>query len=336
MAQEISSMQQMPPFQLMELSYGLISTQALYVVAKLGIADLLSDGPKTAGQLAALTGCDADFLQRLLRFLVSKGVFAHSAGRFELNDVGSMLRADAPRSARPMALYFGSAWNWNTWGNLLGSVTKGKTAFDLVHGAGFFEYIDTHADDAAIFSQYMDTLVRDFAKPVLMSYDFSQKKHLIDIGGGHGALLLAALEANTGLRGTLFDLPKVVNGARAVVEGAGMQDRCTLIEGSFFESVPSGGDVYLLSNILHDWDNEDCLRILKNCRTAMGSDSSLLVCEAILPDGDFSPIWLFDLVMLALTGGRQRTVAQFSALFQKAGLKLGQLNPLGLIEALPS
>jgi hypothetical protein len=336
MAQGAPPNQPMPPFALMELSYGLISTQALYVVAKLGIADLLSDGPKTAEQLAASTGTNPDFLARLLRFLVSKGVFARNAGRFELNELGSMLKADAPRSARPLALYWGSAWNWNSWGNLLGSVTKGKTAFDLTHGSGVFEYMDAHADDADVFNQYMGTLVRDFLKPVLLSYDFSHKRQLVDIGGGHGALLIGALQANAQLRGTLLDVPKVVAGAKVAMEAAGLADRCKFVEGDFFQSVPRDGDVYLMSNILHDWDDEACVCILKNCRAAMTPNSSLLVCEALLPDGDFSPVWLFDLVMLGLTGGRQRNIAQFSSLFEKAGLKLGSVNPLGLIEALPA
>ena len=328
------------PLALMDMSYGLISTQGLYVAAKLGIADLLADGPKTADELAAATGSNPRFLNRILKFLVSRGVFAHNHERFELNDLSSMMRADAPMSARAMAVYWGSAWNWNAWGRLLEAVMNGKTAFDLTHGAPLFEYLEGHPSDAAVFNQYMAQMPSREPSQIMRAYDFTQKRRLIDVGGGHGAFLIAALEANPQLRGGLFDLPKVVSRAKAAFEAAGVTDRCEIIEGDFFEHVPAGGDVYLVSNILHDWDDERCVRILRNCRAAMGDSSALLVGEATLPEGNEpSPAWMVDVIMMALTGGQQRTVREFASLFDAAGLKLSRVISIAgnaLIEALPA
>jgi O-methyltransferase domain len=330
----------LPPLALMEMSYGLISTQALYVAARLGLADLLAEGSKTADELAAATSSNPRFLNRILKFLVTKGVFSHNRDRFELNELGSMMRSDAPMSARPMAVYWGSAWNWNSWGSLLKAVMNGKTAFDLTHGASLFEYLDGHPQDAAVFNQYMAQMPGREESEIVRGYDFSQKRRLIDVGGGHGAFLIAALKANPQLQGALFDLPKVVSGAKAALAAASVADRCETIEGDFFESVPAGGDVYLISNILHDWDDERCVRILRNCRAAMSDSSALLVGEAILPDGNEPSLaWMVDLIMMALTGGQQRTVGEFSSLFDAAGLKLSSVIPTGggaLIEAVPA
>jgi hypothetical protein len=303
--------------------YGFAFTQMLYVAAQLGIADLLADGPKPIEELAAATGTHAPSLYRVLRALASLGIFAQDEGpRFALTPRAALLRTHFPGSLRSMAVYFGSPWDWRAWGHLLEGVRTGQTAFDLVHGVPLFTYLEQHPDEAAVFNQYMVEMPNRHA-PVAAAYDFSGMQLVVDVGGGHGASLIALLQSNPALRGLLFDRPQVVADAKDQLETAGVAARCDTLAGDFFTSVPAGGDAYLLSNVLHDWEDERALQILRNCRRAMADHSKLLVVEGVLPQGNEpSRIKLVDVIMLTLLGGQQRTEAEFRALYARAGFQL--------------
>jgi hypothetical protein len=318
--------------------YGLIDTQTLYVAAKLGLADLLADGPRSAAQLATETGTDAHALRRLLRFLASKGLFAEDGqGQFALTPKGRVFR-----SMRAAALYWGDSWNWTAWPALLDSVRSGKTSFDLAHGQPLFAHMAQHPADAKVFNDYMASMSsgRSFAR-VPDVYDVGWAQCIVDVGGGLGDLLVAMLAGQPQARGVLYDLPQVIAAAATSVAKAEVGQRCELLAGDFFESVPNGGDLYLLSNILHDWDDERALLILRNCRGVMPSESRLLILEAVVPEGnDPALAKLVDMVMLALTGGQQRTEAEFRTLLAASGFGIAQVLPLdpinSLIEATPA
>jgi predicted O-methyltransferase YrrM len=240
-----------------------------------------------------------------------------------------------------MAEYYGADWNWASWGNLLESVRTGKTAFDITHNAALFEYLERHADAAVVFDRYMAAMPTRWREAVVAAYDFSGKKLIVDVGGGLGAFLIAVLQANPGLRGLLFDQPDVLTRAQALLAAADVGDRCNCVAGDLFEAVPAGGDLYFLSNIIHDWDDERAVVILRNCRRAMPPGSLLLIREQVLPEGaEPSLAKRTDMIMLALTGGRQRTESEFRSLLHQADLLLTSVVPLGagsaLIEAAPT
>jgi hypothetical protein len=301
----------------------------LYVAAKLGIADLLADGSKPIEELAAVTGTQAPALSRVLRALVSVGVFTQDAQhRFALTPRAALLRTDVPGSLWSMAVYWGSPWIWCAWSQLLEGVRTGQTAFDLVHGVPFFTYLEQHPEAAAVFNQYMGERGDYRHTALAAAYDFSGMHLVIDVGGGHGAALSAILQANPALRGVLFDLPPVAAGAQDHLAAAGVADRCDTVGGDFFAAVPAGGDAYLLSGVLHDWDDERALQILRNCRRVMAGHSKLLVQELIMPEGNApSPAKLVDVMMLTFLGGQQRTEAEFRTLYAKAGFQLTRVMP---------
>ena len=331
-----------PHATMVEMVYGLVHTQTLYVAATLGIADLLADGPKSVEELAAATGTHPPSLRRVLRLLASNGVFAQvDDGRFALNARADVLRADAPGSLKAMAEYYGAPWNWAAWGHLVEAVRSGRTAFDLAHGRPLFAYLTDHPDDAAIFDRYMAAIPGRSPSAVVAAYDFSRKKLVVDVGGGLGGFLIAVLQANPLLHGLLFDLPEVVARAQDTLAAAGVADRCACVGGDLFEAVPPGGDVYFLSNILHDWDDDRATQILRNCRHAMAEGSLLLIRELVMPEGvEPAPAKRTDVVMLALTGGLQRTEAEFHSMLGMADFRLTRVVPLpaggGLIEAVPA
>jgi hypothetical protein len=324
-----------------ELIAGGMFPPLLYVAAKLGIADLLADGPQPIDALAAATGTQASALFRVLRALASRGVFTHDAEqRVALTPLAALLRSNVPGSLRAMVAFSGSPWLWQAWSHLLEGVQTGQTAFDLAHGMSFFAYLAQHPDAAAVFNQYMAEAPLHRHAVIATAADFSGMRRVVDVGGGHGASLSAILHAHPALRGVLFDQPQVVAGAHDHLLAAGVADRCDIVGGDFFAAVPAGGDAYLLSAILHNWDDDRALQILQNCRRAMAGHGKLLVAERIVPEGNApSQAKLVDVNMLVQHGGQQRTEAEFRALFARAGFQLTHVvlapSDLGVIEGVP-
>ena len=326
------------------LMTGYRASQALYVAAKLGIADLLAGGPRSAEDLARAAGAHAPSLHRLLRALVSVGMFAEGDdGRFALTEIGECLRADASDSQRGTAIFYGDHRHWETWGKLLHSVQTGETGRGT-HAVDFAGLAKQDPEGAAIFNEAMTALTRAVDGAIVAAYDFSPIGTLVDVAGGHGALLTSILRAHPHLRGVLFDIPPVIEGARKRVEQSGVAGRLALVAGSFFESVPPGGDVYLLKWIIHDWDDERSVTILTNCRRAMGADGTLLLVERVVPERVqqtelHQGILFADLNMLVLAGGRERTEAEYRSLLGVAGFRLARIiptaSPMSIIEGVP-
>ncbi|HEX7311682.1 MAG TPA: methyltransferase [Gaiellaceae bacterium] len=330
-----------PAEALRRLTIGYQVSQAVHVVATLGIPDLLADGSRTVDELASSTASDPDALYRLLRALASIGILHEEPGRaFSLTEIGDGLRSDAPESLAGWALYVGRPYYWNAWAHLLHSVQTGENAFRSVHGTTVWEYRADHPEESAIFDGAMTSLTRRVNSALLESYDFERFGTVVDVGGGHGALLAALLTAYPATQGVLFDQPHVVALARDLLGAAGVADRCRVVGGSFFESVPEGGDAYLLKAILHDWEDAEAVAILEACRRAMRGDAMLLVVERILgPPNEGAAAKLSDLNMLVGPGGRERTLDDFAALFEAAGFRLEDETPtrsdLSILAATP-
>lgn len=314
-----------PPFvQLYELTTGAWLTQAISVAARLGVADAIASGVVTSAEIAQQVSAHPATLYRLLRALCDHGLFAEEPGqRFALTPIGASLRSDVPQSMRRWAIWTGARFYREAWSDLETAVRTGEPSFARVHGTDLFGYLEQHPDDAAVFDGAMKDIAGNFLAGILAVYDFANRSTIIDVGGGSGTLLAAILPSVPDARGVLFDIAPVVASAGPVLQAAGIADRCQTVAGNFFGEVPPGGDLYILSNIIHDWDDDDALRILQTCRAAMGAGSRLLIIELVLPD-DARPSMgkLLDLEMLSVTpGGRQRTEAQYAELLARAGLE---------------
>ena len=331
-----------PPEALRRLIFGFRVTQALYAATELGVADLLASGPQSADDLATACGAHAPSLYRVLRLLASEGVFTEMHdGRFALTPMAEALRRDAPGSLRPSVLHNASPALWRSWGHLMHAVRTGVPAFDHAHGVAVFEYYGSHPDEWAIFDQVMTNQTVPLTRAVAAAYDFSACTTIIDVGGGRGALTLGLLEAYPHLRGVVFDQPAVATEAQQAIEDAGLAGRCKAVGGDFFASVPDGGDTYLAKFILHDWDDERCVAILRACRRVMPADGRLLVIELLIPQGNGPSFAKYqDVNMLANTTGRERTEAEFQALYAAAGFTLTRTIPahgeLHVIEGSPT
>jgi SAM-dependent methyltransferase len=334
-----------PGLILLDLLNGYRVTQALYVAARLGIADQLSDGPKDGDQLARATRTDARSLRRLLRALVSFGLFAEEAdGRFALTEIGALLRDNVPGSLRAGVLFFGGPGQWKAWSQLDQSVTTGQTVWGPRGAQAFFEMHAKDPGGAAIFNAAMTSFTSAYDAAVVAAYDFSRLGTLVDVGGGHGALISSVLRANPALRGILFDIPPVIAGAKPRIAAEGLGARLETVAGDVFASVPSGGDAYLLKFVIHDWDDEHSLTILRNCHRAMKPDGRLLLLERVVPEQidrsvDTQGTMLADLNMLLVAGGHERTAAEYRELLDAAGFTLTRVvpttTPLCVIEATP-
>jgi hypothetical protein len=318
-----------PALALLQQALGISISRSVCVVAKLGIADLLKDGPLDTETLAAAVGVHAPSLYRVLRTLASVGIFAEGDdGRFGLTPQAEPLRSDAPDSVRDYILMVGDEWYWRPWDHLLHSVQTGRPAFEHVHGADFFTFLARDPGAAAVFDAAMTSRSAQENDAIASAYGFSGLGTIIDVGGGHGSLLAAILRANPGLRGVLFDRPQVVAEARRQLEAAGLGGRCEVLAGDFFESVPAGGDAYILKRVIHDWDDERAGALLRNCHRAMPGDGRLLVIELVLPPGNDPSLGkLFDLLMLVNLGGRERTEADYRTLLAGAGFELTAVTP---------
>jgi ubiquinone/menaquinone biosynthesis C-methylase UbiE len=309
---------------------GYWTSQAIYAAATFGIADHLKDGPKSVGELAGATATDPDALYRLLRALASVGIFAEGPARsFALTPLAEPLRSDVPGSKRALALMSGDE-QFRAWAEIEYSLRTGQTAFDKVFGKPIFDYLAEHPDKARTFDAAMTGIHGRESDAILNAYDLSAFGVVADIGGGNGSQLAAILKKHTAMKGILFDLPHVIERAKERIEAAGLRDRCRLVAGSFFEAVPDGADAYILRHIIHDWDEEKCLTILRNCHRAMRPASKLLVIESVIPPGNepFHGKFL-DLVMLLIPGGKERTEVEYRALFERAGFELTRTIPTG-------
>ncbi len=325
---------------LVNLTRGFRTTQATYVMAKLGLADELAAGPATAAELARKTNVNAEALARVLRLAAFCELVTELPGdRFELTEVGNLLRVGVEGSMKAHAIMVGEE-HYTAWGSLLYSVQTGKPAFEHLFGSPFFDYLAKHPDAQATFDAAMSAGTDVYFESLGDAFDFGAVRVLVDVGGGNGSLAAMVLKRQPQLQAVVYDQPQVLAAADRYLTVAGVRDRCRLVTGNFFESVPEGGDVYLLSNIVHDWDDERAIHILKNCRAAISHEGTVLLVEAVVPEhGTPSAAAVADVNMLVLLSGRERTAAQFESLLGAAGLALNKITAVtkreSLIEARP-
>jgi len=312
------------------LSY--LSARALHVAADLGIADLLQNGPRSTAELARITGAHQPSLCRVLRTLAGHGIFAEDApGCFRLTPAAAVLQSGIAGSVRDAVRMMGDMtgdgpW-WSAVGHLRHSVMTGQPGWDYVVGTPFFDYLAQHAAAGTWFDRGLANFTCLENAAIARAYDFGQAHRVVDVGGGQGGLLAEILHAFPQVRGVLCDRPQVLAEPAALTQ-AGLLGRCELVGIDFFQSMPRGGDVYLLKRILHDWNDEHAQHILQACREAMGHDARLLVIDVVLPPGNaFHPGKIMDMLMLALLEGQERAEQEFRTLLQRAGLHLNRVIP---------
>jgi len=331
-----------PHVQLIEMATGHWLSRIIYVAAKLGLADRLAEGPRSADELAAATGTHAPSLYRLMRTLAHLGLLREGGGqRFTLTALGEALKKDAPGSAYATILTLASDWCANGFGELLYSVQTGKSGCEKYLGMPIFDWFGKNPEMASLFSQTMVGFHGAEPAAVAAAYDFSKMKTIVDVGGATGHLLTTVLGRAPGARGVLYDLPHVVREAPALIQSRGLADRVSIESGSFFERVPSGGDAYLLSHVIHDWSEAQCLTILGHCRRAMNPAGRLLLIEMVLPPGNAPhPGKVLDMMMLVGPGGQERTEQEYARLLEQAGFRLTGVVPtesaVSIIEAVPA
>jgi hypothetical protein len=336
-----AAVQSIPPeAQLMQLVGGCFISQAVYVAAKLGVADLVADGPKTAAYLAEKTNTDERSLYRILRALASVGAFAENGEKtFSNTPMTETLRSDHPGSTRDMTIWLGEEPHWRVYGEMLHSVKTGKPAWDKVLREPVFPYLfETNKQLGEIFNRAMTSFSHQSIHGVLAAYNFSNVKTVADIAGGYGHLLAAVLQKYPQANGVLFDLPQVLAGAPRMLDLHGVKDRVELVEGDFFTGVPVTADVYVLKHIIHDWYEDKCQQILRNIRDVMPEDGKILIVEAVIPEGNGPHMGkIIDLEMLVSPGGVERTEDEFKTLLEDSGLKLNRIietpSPMSIVEA---
>ncbi len=323
-----------PGLALYQMAVGHYVSRALYLAAKLGLADLLKDGPRDYRDLASASQTHAPSLNRVLRLLTSVGVFDElDGGTFALAPLGEMLRADVAGSMRASVMLFAGVGIQDSWKELEYCVRSGEPAFRRsAPDADPFTQMAQDPEAAALFDKAMATFAPQTAAAVAAAYDFSVFERVADVGGGNGALLIGILQANPGLRGIVFDQPHVAGRAKEQVAAAGLADRCDVIGGSFFDTVPRGADAYMLKHVIHDWNDERASAILRNCRAALPSAGTLLIVEGVYPARidqslESRGAAANDVNMLVCTGGRQRSEAEFRDLFAATGFRLTRVVP---------
>jgi ubiquinone/menaquinone biosynthesis C-methylase UbiE len=327
---------------LMEISYdGLVAQRALYAAAKLGVADVFAGGEVSSDHVAREVGAEPESTYRLMRTLASLGILAESAGRqFSLTPTGELLRTDHPQSMRQWIVFSGEPAYLAAWGEIVYTIQTGRPAWDKAHSLSFFEYLASHSEAGRIFDEAMTSLSHEEAEAVADAYDFSQFHEIVDVGGGHGKLLVTLLKRYPPMHGVVFDQPQVIEQARDMLAAEELGDRCRLAEGDFFNEVPAGGDAYLLKYILHDWDDAHAVTILAGCRRAIRPDGKLLLVETVVPGPDESHFAkLQDLEMLVLFASRERTEEEYGQMLSRAGFRLERVvrtvQPVSVIEAVP-
>ena len=330
-----------PQSQLIQMATAYWVSRFLYVAARMNLADQLAERSKTAEEVAQSTGATASSLYRFMRTLASLGLFTEdSKNRFSLTRLGEALRTGTPGSARAAVLTLAGEAFTHSLDHLLYSVQTGKTSFEKAFGVPLFDWLASHPAEASMFSETMVGLHGAEPPAVAAAYDFSEFGTIVDVGGATGNLLSTILGRYPKPDGILFDLQHVVADASQLISARGLSKRIKIESGSFFENVPSGGDVYLLSHIIHDWSEAQCLTILSNCRRAMQPDSRLLIIEMVLPTGDTPHLGkVLDIIMLAIPGGQERTEPEYRALLDKAGFQLRRVVPtesaVSVVEAVP-
>jgi hypothetical protein len=331
-----------PHLQLLQMNAGSSVSRVLCAAAKLGLADHLADGPRSALELAGPLRLHAPSLHRLMRTLASLGILSEGEPqRFALTPLGAALKTNAPGSVRSALLVLGSDWMARAWDHFIYSLETGETGMEKGCGVPIFAYLAQHPEEASLFSETMVAVHGAEPPAVAAAYNFSDFGAVVDVGGATGNMLAAILARYPGPRGILFDRPHVVSEAPRLLTARGVEERVTIEPGDFFETVPAGGDVYILSHIIHDWNDEQCLAILANCRNAMKPGTRLLIVEMVLPDGDTPHRGkLLDMVMLAITGGQERTEAEYADLLRRAGFRLNCVVPTesdaSVVEAVPA
>ena len=326
---------------IMQLLNGAHVAGAVSCLAELGIPDLLEAGPRSAEELAAQTGTNPQALYRLMRATACVGVLAEGPeGTFSETPMSAVLRSNANPSLRALAVMGGREWHGRGWSRLKYCVRTGKQALDQVYGAHIFEYLRQNPEEAQIFHDTMTALSMIDGPAVAAAYSFDGIHSVVDVGGGHGLLLATILARNPHLKGTLYEVPHVVDGCR---NGplTPVMERCTLVSGDMFSSVPAGADAYIMKHIIHDWPDDLCVKILTACRKAVNPGGKLLVVDNVIqPGNDFSPGKFLDLQMLIFPGGRERTEKQFGELFTAAGWKLSRIIPTAaadsIVEGVPA
>jgi ubiquinone/menaquinone biosynthesis C-methylase UbiE len=329
------------PAQILQIIMNFWGSRAVYVFAKLGIPDLLKSGPKTVAELASATKMHAPSLYRVLRALSSIGFVSPTGdGRFAQTALSEILVTDAPGSLRWFTISELGQEHYPAWGNLMHSVKTGEIAFDNFFGVDIWKYFEQNPEDGAVFNNSMSGVTAAINEEIRSLYDFSSFETVVDVGGGHGALITSILQANPRVRGILFDAPAVIEGARSKIDAAGVAHRCETVAGDFFKSVPAGGDAYFMKWIIHDWNDERAITILNNIRNQVQPNGKVIIVDAVVPENnepDFSKF--FDLNMLVMTGGKERTEKEFAQLLNAAGFKLLRVIPMkvpaSIIEAEP-
>jgi O-methyltransferase domain/Dimerisation domain len=329
----------------LDMVSAMMAAKTVSAAVELGIADILGEGSLTTEEMTRQTGTHGPSLRRLLRALAGLGVVEENRpGHYTLTELGRLLRPDVPGSMGRLMMARCAPEFWRSWGELAGSIRTGQSGWALAHGMPWLDYYQDHPDLWAVFNAHMGQHTRDAAPGIIEAYDFARFQTIVDVGGGDGTLTAEILRAHPGLQGVVFDLPQVVSSAPAVLAEAGVGDRAGTMAGDFFASVPEGADAYLMKFILHDWDDQRAIQILRNCRTAVPGNGRVLIVERVIPEQvtvadaqDF----LYDIFMLVATGGKERTTQEYQALLSAAGLTLsgltGPLPPFGyrLIEARP-
>jgi hypothetical protein len=326
---------------MLQIISGFWISRAVYVIAKLGIPDILNSGPKTAEELASATNTDAPSLYRVLRALASVGVVNSEEGRFALNALTETLVTDAPGSLRWFAISELGQEHYPAWGNLMHSVRTGEIAFDNFFGVDIWKYFANNPEDAAVFNDSMSGVTAVANEEILSLYDFSGFNKIVDVGGGHGGLITSVLKKNPNLKGVLFDAPEVIEGAQTKIEAAGLADRLETASGNFFEAVPAGGDAYIMKWIIHDWDDQKSNTILRNIRNQIPANGRLILIDSVVPETNEPHFSKFiDLNMLVMTGGKERTEKEFQELLAAAGFRLLRVIPTkvptSIVEAEPA
>jgi hypothetical protein len=318
-----------PSEQLLEMFWGLGISRVIAVAAEFFIADYLKDGPKSIEYLAEKIKVHPRSLYRILRACASVGIFSEdSEKRFSLTPLAEPLLSDAPNSLRAYAQVHGTDWQFQTWADLSYSLQTGKPAFEKVFGMNAFDYFWSHPKAMQEFNDSMTSSSAFSGEAVLNGYDFSGISKLVDVGGGQGLLLARILQKYPQMKGVVYDVPPVVEGAKEIMKQHDVADRGEIVGGDFFESVPEGGDAYIMKFVIHDWNDEQCITILKNCRKAMQPQGKVLIVEMVLPEGNAPSVgkWM-DLQMLLYASGCERTVAEYRTLLDKAGFELTKIIP---------
>jgi SAM-dependent methyltransferase len=318
--------------QFLQMMSGYWVSQSLYVAARLGIADLLAKGSRPVEELAKSTNSHTENLYRLLRALAGVGVFAEEEGRrFGLTPLANFLQS-GDHTQRAMAIHIGEAPSWRAWGDLLHSVRTGETAFPQANGQEVFPYYAEHPESAEPFHQAMTNYSEAVSQSVRQVYDFSPYQKIVDVGGGHGSLLTSILKEHGAAQGILFDLPPTAEKAGERIAQENLSGRCEAVGGDFFESIPAGGDLYILKTVIHDWDEDRAIQILKNVHRAMKEDGKLLLIETVISEDNRQPFAkLCDLHMMIMTGGQERTESQYAKLFEQTGFKLRRVVTTDLL-----